>query len=87
VFDFHPRDTDMGRLVEAWLALTFAVNSLNRSMGLHDLYPFVLAPPAAAKLAFVHELIAAASPAVPKTTAHNSRDTRNAPRRARSEAM
>ena len=39
VFDFHPRDTDIDRLIEAWLALTFAVNSINRSMGLHDLYP------------------------------------------------
>jgi hypothetical protein len=26
-------------------------------MGLHDLYPFVLSPPAIAKLAFVHERI------------------------------
>jgi hypothetical protein len=27
------------------LPLTFAVNSINRSMGIADLYPFVLAPP------------------------------------------
>ena len=31
-------------IVEAWLPLSFAVNSLNRSMGLPDLYPFVLSP-------------------------------------------
>jgi hypothetical protein len=68
VFDFHPRDTDIDRLIEAWLALAFAVNSLNRSMGLHDLYPFVLGPVAVAKLAFVHRLIAATSSAAPKTT-------------------
>ena len=68
VFDFNPRDTDVNRLIEAWLALTFAVNSLNRSMGLHDLYPFVLGPVAVAKLAFVHRLIAATSSAAPKTT-------------------
>jgi hypothetical protein len=61
VFDFHPRDTDMKRLIEAWLALTFAVNSLNRSMGLRDLYPFVLGPLAVAKLTFVQERIAAAA--------------------------
>jgi hypothetical protein len=72
VFDFHPRDTDMSRLVEAWLALTFAVNSLNRSMGLQDLYPFVLGSAAVAKLAFVHELIAATAPAI----ARNRRDRR-----------
>jgi hypothetical protein len=57
VFDSHCSDLD--RLIEAWLPLTFAVNSINRSMGLHDLYPFVLSPPAMVKLAFVHERILA----------------------------
>ncbi len=28
-------------LLEAWLPITFAVNSLNRAMGQPDLYPFV----------------------------------------------
>jgi hypothetical protein len=55
--DFNPLGSDMSRLIDAWLPLTFAVNSINRSMGLHDLYPFVLSPPAIAKLAFVHERI------------------------------
>ena len=77
VFDFHPRETDMNRLVEAWLALTFAVNSLNRSMGLHDLYPFVLGPAAVAKLSFVHKLIGAHSPSASKTTANTRRDRRD----------
>ena len=49
----------MKRLIEGWLPLTFAVNSINRSMGLHDLYPFVLSPPAIAKLSFVHDRIRA----------------------------
>ncbi len=62
VFDFHPRDTDMQHLVDAWLALTFAVNSINRSMGLHDLYPFVLGPLAVKKLTFVQERIRAMTP-------------------------
>ena len=61
VFDFHPLSTGMPRLVEAWLALTFAVNSINRSMGLPDLYPFVLGPLAVEKLAFVQQRIVAAS--------------------------
>ena len=61
VFDFDPRDIDMNRLVEAWLALTFAVNSINRSMGLHDLYPFVLGASAVAKLTFVQRRIRAFS--------------------------
>jgi hypothetical protein len=61
VFDFHPRDIGMDRLVEAWLALTFAVNSINRSMGLRDLYPFVLGPRPVAKLTFVQQRILALS--------------------------
>jgi hypothetical protein len=61
VFDFHPREADMNQLIEAWLALTFAVNSLNRSMGLHDLYPFVLTPSVVAKLTFVQQRIRAVS--------------------------
>jgi hypothetical protein len=57
--DFDPHCSDLDRLIEAWLPLTFAVNSINRSMGLHDLYPFVLSPPAIVKLAFVNERILA----------------------------
>jgi hypothetical protein len=58
-FDFDPHNSDLDRLIDAWLPLTFAINSINRSMGLHDLYPFVLSPPSIAKLAFVHESIRA----------------------------
>jgi hypothetical protein len=61
VFDFHPREANMDQLIEAWLALTFAVNSLNRSMGLHDLYPFVLSPTVVAKLTFLQQRIRAVS--------------------------
>ena len=56
---FDPHDSDLDRLIGSWLPLTFAVNLINRSMGLHDLYPFVLSPPAIAKLAFVHECVRA----------------------------
>jgi hypothetical protein len=59
--DFDPHQADLDRIIEAWLPLTFAVNSINRSMGLPDLYPFVLAPSVIVKLAFVHRLIAACS--------------------------
>lgn len=44
-------------LIALWLPLTYAVNSLNRSMGQPDLYPFVLAPAVIDKLGFVHGLI------------------------------
>jgi len=55
--DFDPHRASMERLISAWIPLTFAANSLNRSMGLPDLYPFVLSPPAIAKLSFVHARI------------------------------
>ncbi len=48
---------DFAEIVEAWLPLTFALNSLNRSMGLLDLYPFVLSPTVIEKMAFVHNSI------------------------------
>jgi hypothetical protein len=55
--DFDPHKASVERLIEVWIPLTFAANSLNRSMGLPDLYPFVLSPIAIAKLAFVHACI------------------------------
>jgi hypothetical protein len=56
--DFDPcRQRAFDLLVAAWLPLTYAVNSLNHSMGQPDLYPFVLAPTAMGKLRFVHGLI------------------------------
>ncbi|MBO0756491.1 MAG: putative zinc-binding peptidase [Bradyrhizobiaceae bacterium] len=57
VVDFDPHTAEMDRIIDAWLPLTFAVNSINRSMGLSDLYPFVLQPSVIVKLAFVHERI------------------------------
>jgi hypothetical protein len=46
-----------GDIIAHWIPLTQALNSLNRSMGLPDLYPFVLATPAIDKLAFIHDLL------------------------------
>ena len=47
------------RLVRAWLPLSYAVNSLNRSMGQPDLYPFVLSPRVIEKLGYLHRLVRA----------------------------
>jgi hypothetical protein len=44
-------------LVECWAPLTIVVNSINRSMGQADLYPFVLSTPVTAKLQFVNDAI------------------------------
>jgi hypothetical protein len=50
-------EAGLDRLIAAWLPLTYAVNSLNRSMGQPDLYPFVLSEPAIDKLRFIHDLV------------------------------
>ena len=56
--DFNAyRQDDFDSLIDAWLPLTYAVNSLNRSMGQPDLYPFVLSPAVVEKLNFVHRFI------------------------------
>ena len=56
--DFDPhRAKSIQVLINAWLPLTFAVNSLNRSMGHADLYPFIVSAPVVTKLQFIHEII------------------------------
>jgi hypothetical protein len=45
---------DFSRIIDLWLPLTFAVNSLNRSMGHPDFYPFVISPAVIEKLRFIH---------------------------------
>ena len=49
------------QIMEAWAPFVVAMNSVNRSMGRPDLYPFVLAPPVVEKLAFIHDLVRSAS--------------------------
>ncbi|MEP7108965.1 MAG: putative zinc-binding peptidase [Ferruginibacter sp.] len=43
-------------IINMWLPLTFAVNSLNRSMGHADFYPFIISAPVIEKLRFIHEV-------------------------------
>jgi hypothetical protein len=52
---------DFERIFGMWLPLTFAVNSLNRSMGHADFYPFVISPEVIKKLRFIHETAGAAN--------------------------
>lgn len=49
---------DFQTLIEHWFPLTYALNSLNRSMGHDHVYPFVLSSPAVEKLKMVHMIIA-----------------------------
>lgn len=46
-----------GDLVQRWVPVSIALNSINRSMGQPDVYPFVLSPAVVEKLEFVHRLI------------------------------
>jgi hypothetical protein len=55
-------------LVAGWVPLTLLVNSLNRSLGQDDAYPFALSAHALTKLRFVHDLIRA-----PRGRARNAR--------------
>lgn len=52
-------------LLAAWVPLTFATNSLTRSIGHQDWFPFVLSEGAIAKLRLVHTVIADARAARP----------------------
>ncbi|MGO8954764.1 MAG: putative zinc-binding metallopeptidase [Rhodomicrobium sp.] len=55
---FDPyNQVDFDTILEAWLPTTFAVNSINRSMGIDDLYPFVISPEVAGKLKVVHRVV------------------------------
>jgi hypothetical protein len=50
-------EENYSRIAEAWLALRFVMNSLNRSMGLPDPYPFVMSTEVVRKLEFIHSWI------------------------------
>jgi hypothetical protein len=44
-------------LLESWFPVTYAINNLNRSLGVPDGYPFVLADLAIGKLRYVHDVV------------------------------
>ena len=48
---------DFDTLVDQWVPLTLLVNSLNRSLGQEDAYPFAMSAGALDKLRFVHDVI------------------------------
>ena len=56
--DFDPyQQSDFDAIIASYIPLTVAINSLNRSMGLPDLYPFILPIPVIEKLRFMHQLM------------------------------
>lgn len=50
------RRATFDKLIDGWHPLTYAMNNLNRGLGLADAYPFVLSTPAVEKLRFVHSV-------------------------------
>jgi hypothetical protein len=56
--DFDPYQTkDFNTIYKGWAPLSFAINSLNRSMGIPDAYPFIISSAVVDKMKFIHQLI------------------------------
>jgi hypothetical protein len=55
------RPQSFAAMMQRWFPLTNAINSLSRSMGQPDVYPFVLSPTVIGKLGFVHDVIGRAA--------------------------
>ncbi|HSF54080.1 MAG TPA: putative zinc-binding metallopeptidase [Algoriphagus sp.] len=49
--------TDFNQIFNAWFPISFAINSLNRSMGIADAYPFVINGAVIKKMKFIHRLL------------------------------
>ncbi len=49
--------TDINNILDTWMEFSVMLNSLNRSMGLADAYPFVLTEAVRTKLSFIHHAI------------------------------
>lgn len=54
---FEGMHSDFDEWLHQWVPLTVLVNSLTRSLGQEDAYPFALSPASLEKLRFVHDLI------------------------------
>lgn len=67
VYDLAPDDAGLSEefldILSRWMPLTLVVNSLNRSLGHADAYPFALAYAALRKIQFVHDVIRPLVPA------------------------
>ncbi|TYK66748.1 zinc-binding metallopeptidase family protein [Colwellia echini] len=54
---YFSSQTSITEILEEWMRLSVILNSLNRSMGLADAYPFVLTDAVRTKLSFIHHAI------------------------------
>ncbi len=48
---------DFKVIIQTCIPLSFAVNSINRAMGVPDVYPFVITPAVADKMKFIHKML------------------------------
>lgn len=56
--DFNPyRACAIQQMVDSWLPISFALNNLNRCLGMSDAYPFILGPGVIEKVGFIHNLV------------------------------
>ncbi len=55
---FDPYTTpDFQSIIDVCVPLSYSVNSLNRAMGISDVYPFVISPSVRNKLVFIHGVL------------------------------
>nr|WP_268820163.1 putative zinc-binding metallopeptidase [Paraglaciecola sp. G1-23] len=54
---FFSAQTSITSILDAWMDFSIILNSLNRSMGMNDAYPFVLTQKVRTKLSFIHHAI------------------------------
>ncbi|TEW54889.1 hypothetical protein E2R68_06890 [Psychromonas sp. RZ22] len=54
---YFRRQTDITSILDTWVDFSVMLNSLNRSMGLPDAYPFLLTQAVRTKLTFIHHAI------------------------------
>ncbi len=59
---FEGEESDFDAMIQQWVPVTLLLNSLNRSLGQNDAYPFALSEAALHKLRFVHEVIQDCNP-------------------------
>ena len=56
--DFDPyRTGTIAELIDRWVPLSSLINNLNRAVGQHDAYPFVLTPAVVDKLGFIDGVV------------------------------
>jgi len=54
---FFSSQTSIDTILDTWMDFAIILNSLNRSMGMNDAYPFVLTQAVRTKLSFIHHAI------------------------------